>query len=356
MYDYIIIGGGIAGASAASTLATLGSVLVLEAESNFGTHASGRSAAVFLEHYGNDTIKALNSASLASLKTMDVLKPRGVLMVGHAQDRAGFDTGLAQMKMTEVSLQDAFAKLPILNLNRVTMAAYSSDALDMDTDFMLQHYLSDARSLGAVTMTHQKVTGIVRDSKGWRIDTPDETFFATNVVNAAGAWADEVAQLAGCVPLGITPKRRSMAQLPAPVGHETDIWPLTIGASGDWYAKPSAGKWYASTEDEEATFPHDAWADDMVIAEGLARYEAMVTSPVTRVETTWAGLRSFSPDGSLVIGPDPDDAQFLWCAGQGGYGFQTAPAAARLLAELSNGRVPELAADVVKRLTPARYH
>lgn len=356
MFDFVIIGGGIAGASAASTLATLGSVLLLEAESNFGVHASGRSAAVFLENYGNDTVKALNTASLPSLNAIDVLTPRGVLIVGRAQDRDAFDGEMAQMKMLEISLQDAFKKLPILNLNRITMAAYSDNALDMDTDFMLQHYLSDARSLGAVTMSNQKVTAIVRDSKGWRVDTQDETFFSTTIVNAAGAWADEVAELAGCVPLGIIPKRRSMAQLPAPVGHETDRWPLTTGAAGDWYARPSAGKWIVSPEDAEPTFPHDAWADDMVIAEGLARYEAMVTAPVTRVKTTWAGLRSFSPDGSLVIGPDPDDAQFLWCAGQGGYGFQTAPAAARLLAELSNGRIPELAADVVKNLTPARFH
>ena len=146
-----------------------------------------------------------------------------------------------------------------------------------------------------------------------------------------------------------------MARLPAPGGHALRDWPIFFGVGETWYAKPDAGALLVSPADEDPVEPHDAWADDMVLAEGLARYSAMVTEPVTRVLTSWAGLRSFSPDRALVLGPDPDAPEFIWCAAQGGYGFQTAPAASQLLADLVMGRTPGLAADVVASLTPDRF-
>ena len=355
MYDFVIIGGGIAGISTAAALAPLGSVLVLEAEEHYGLHASGRSAAVFVENYGNPTVRALNTASLPTLEKLDVLSPRGVLLLGRQQDRSMFDAERVDMKMEEIALQEAYQKLPIINMKRCAMAAYSTDAQDIDTDFLLQTYLRRAREAGAVTYVGQQVRAISRNSKGWHIEASGDLFFGTHLINAAGAWADGIAQMAGVAALGILPKRRSMAQLPAPLGQDTLSWPLTIGASGDWYAKPSGAKWIVSPADAKAVEPHDAWADDMVIAEGLARYEAMVTVPVTRVETSWAGLRSFSPDGSLILGPDPHDPQFFWCAAQGGYGFQTAPAAAQLVAELANGRSPSLDPQIVASLAPDRF-
>ena len=180
-------------------------------------------------------------------------------------------------------------------------------------------------------------------------------FTARQIVNAAGPWVDQVAAMAGIRPLGFTPFRRSMARIPAPGGHDVSRWPMMFGPGEDWYAKPDAGALIVSPAEEDLMEPHDAWADDMVLAEGLARYEEMVTEPVTRLISSWAGLRTFSPDRVLVIGRDPREPSFFWLAGQGGYGFQTCPAASRLAADLIGGRTPELDADLVAALSPARF-
>jgi glycine/D-amino acid oxidase-like deaminating enzyme len=200
------------------------------------------------------------------------------------------------------------------------------------------------------------VAQLLRDAEGWRIITATGAAYrAARIVNAAGAWADPVAAMAGVAPLGFTPLRRSMARLPAPGGQDTRSWPMIFGAGESWYAKPDAGALIVSPAEEEPAVPHDAWASDMVIAEGLARYEAMVTEPVTRVLATWAGLRTFSPDRAPVIGFAPGAEGFFWLAGQGGYGFQSAPAAARLAADLILGRAPEIGADLLARLSPLRF-
>ena len=175
------------------------------------------------------------------------------------------------------------------------------------------------------------------------------------MINAAGAWVDEIAQLAGIAPLGFTPNRRSMVRIPAPGGHDVTKWPMLFGPGESWYAKPDAGKLLVSPAEEHATTPHDAWADDMVLAEGIARYEAHVTEPVTRVEHSWAGLRTFSPDRSLVIGFAPQDRGFFWLAGQGGYGMQSSPAASQLAADLITGQTPQIDAQAVAALDPARF-
>ena len=166
---------------------------------------------------------------------------------------------------------------------------------------------------------------------------------------------DQVAAMAGVRPLGFTPYRRSMARIPAPGGQDVGRWPMMFGPGEDWYAKPDAGALIVSPAEEDLMEPHDAWADDMVLAEGLARYEEMVTEPVTRLLASWAGLRTFAPDRVLVIGPDVGEPSFFWLAGQGGYGFQTCPAASRLAADLIAGRMPELDAGLVAQLDPARF-
>ena len=175
------------------------------------------------------------------------------------------------------------------------------------------------------------------------------------IVNAGGAWANQIARMAGAAPLGIQPMRRSMARIPAPGGHDLSKWPMMFGLGETWYAKPDAGALMVSPAEEHAAEPHDAWADDMVLAEGLARYEEMVTEPVTRLITSWAGLRSFSPDRVLVIGRDTVQPEFFWLAGQGGYGFQTSAAASQLAADLIGGRQSELSAACIAALSPARF-
>jgi glycine/D-amino acid oxidase-like deaminating enzyme len=161
--------------------------------------------------------------------------------------------------------------------------------------------------------------------------------------------------MAGLAPLGFQPLRRSMGRIPAPGGHDVSLWPMMFGPGEDWYAKPDAGALIVSPAEEFPMDPHDAYADDMVLAEGFARYEAYVTEPVTRLLSSWAGLRTFAPDRQLVLGPDPRDPGFIWCAGQGGYGFQTAPAASALLADLVAGRTPVIAPEHVAALRPDRF-
>jgi glycine/D-amino acid oxidase-like deaminating enzyme len=228
-------------------------------------------------------------------------------------------------------------------------------AWDIDTDLLLQGFAREARGNGAQIVTRARATAIARTPGGWRASTAAGDFDGALLVNAAGAWADQVAVMAGVRPLGLTPLRRSMARIPAPGGYDLRTWPMIFGPGETWYAKPDAGALLVSPAEEHAMDPHDAWADDMVLAEGLARYEAMVTEPVTRLITSWAGLRTFTPDRVLAIGRDIRDPAFFWVAGQGGYGFQTAPAASALVADLVAGRPPALDAPAVAALDPARF-
>jgi glycine/D-amino acid oxidase-like deaminating enzyme len=357
MTDFLVIGGGIAGLSAAARLSALGRVTLLEREGALGHHASGRSAALYEETYGLPSTVALNRASKAFFLDDNprLVTPRGLLLVAGPADADRFAHDLATMEMTPLTIRQARDILPILDPGAVSHAAFHEGAWDIDTDALLQAFARTTRAAGGTILTGQEVTAIRRRSGGWTVTTPAGDHDAAHLVNAAGAWADMVAALAGLPPLGLTPLRRSMARIPAPADHDITRWPMTMGAGETWYMKPDAGALIVSPAEEDPSFAHDAWADDMVLAEGLARYEAHVTAPVTRLLTSWAGLRTFAPDRQLVLGPDPLDPAFLWSAGQGGYGFQTSPAASLLLADLAGGRPPALDPAMVARLSPARF-
>lgn len=357
MTDFLVIGGGIAGLSAGARLAPHGHVTLLETEGALGYHTSGRSAALYEETYGLPSTVALNRASKAFFlqDNPHLVTERGLLLVAGPADGAAFAHDVTTLEMTPLTLAEARAILPILNPDTVTQAAHHPAAWDIDTDALLQSHARTIRAHGGKVMTGQKVTAIRRRGAGWSVTTAAGDIDARMVVNAAGAWADAVAALAGLPPLGITPLRRSMARIPAPEGHDTRAWPMTMGAGETWYMKPDAGALIVSPAEEDPSHPHDAWADDMVLAEGLARYEHHVTTPVTRLIGSWAGLRSFAPDRQLVLGPDPLAPSFLWSAGQGGYGFQTSPAASALVADLATGRPPALDPATVAALSPARF-
>ena len=352
MDDFIVIGGGVAGLSAGAALSALGTVRVIETEAALGHHASGRSAALFEESYGLPATRALNRASRAHHEAADVLSPRGLMLVGdpgtaeaYAHDRDG-------MGLTEIGGDAARARVPILS-PRIDRAAVHDDAFDIDADRLLQGYARAIRAAGGTVATGQAASAVERIAGGWRV-VAGEAFEARHLIDAAGAWADAVAVMAGVAPLGLRPLRRSMARLGAPGGHDVRGWPMLFGPGESWYAKPDAGALLVSPAEEEPAEPHDAWADDMVIAEGLARYEGWVTEPATRPIATWAGLRTFAPDRNLVIGADPGAPGFWWCAGQGGYGMQTSPAAGRLLADRMAGRTPEIEPEFAALLDPAR--
>lgn len=358
MSRIIVIGGGIAGVSAAARLAPHAQVTLLEGEEALAYHASGRSAAMFLLNYGNATIKTLNAASAAHHHHADggVLSPRGMLMLAAGPHEAAFRAEADDLGLETITLDQAATLWPILNRETMAHAAYREDAQDIDTDRLIQNFARHARAHGAMIVTGARVARIARHGAGWRVGTlTGEVHEADMLVNAAGAWADDVARMAGLRPLGIQPYRRSMARIALPPGLSPATWPFVDGVGDDWYCKPDAGALIVSPADEDPVAPQDAWADDMVLAEGLARYQAAVTAPVTRMLANWAGLRSFAPDRALVIGADPEEASFLWCAGQGGYGFQTAPAASQLLADLALGRTPALDAATVAALDPKRF-
>ncbi|MEW2917403.1 FAD-dependent oxidoreductase [Ruegeria sp. ANG10] len=354
MIDFLVIGGGIAGLSAGARLSYHGQVTVLEAEEALGYHTSGRSAALFEESYGPPSVVALNRASAAFMRAENggYLTPRDLMLVGHKDQGDIFERDAVELSMQVIPTAQAFDRVPILNPDTLGFAALSSGAFDIDTDRLLQDFARTIRGNGGDVLTKTKVTAIRKD-KHW-VAEAGEIYEARVVINAAGPWVDEVAAMAGIAPIGIVPKRRSMARLPAPGGHDVRGWPMMLGAGETWYAKPDAGKLLVSPSEADPVPPHDAYADDMVLAEGLARYEEMVTEPVTRVETNWAGLRSFAPDGILVLGPDPSDPSFVWSAGQGGYGFQTSPAASQLVSNLTTGATSELDPETIAALSPER--
>ena len=354
--DFLIIGGGIAGISAAARLSAHGKVVLLEAEDHLAHHASGRSAAMYEPHYGAPPVVELSLASGDYFRAQKgVLGQRGILALAKAGEMEQLARDAEDMVASRISVAEACALVPILNPAMVAGAAMAHHAWDIDTDLLIQGFARAARSNGGQVVTRARVIAITKIAGGWRVSSDAGAFTGATVINAAGAWVDEVAVLAGVRPLGFQPMRRSMARIPAPGGHDVSRWPMMFGAGETWYAKPDAGALIVSPAEEHPMPPHDAFADDMGLAEGLARYEEMVTEPVTRLIRNWAGLRTFAPDRVLVIGRDMREPAFFWLAGQGGYGFQSAPAASQLAADLITGRAPDLAPDLVAALSAARF-
>jgi glycine/D-amino acid oxidase-like deaminating enzyme len=355
--DILVIGGGIAGISAAARLSEAAQVTVLEAENALGYHASGRSAALIEPNYGAVSVQVLNRASLPFLKSENggYLTQRGLLIVARPHEKEAFEQDVQTLGVTPISVKEALTFVPMLDASKISLAAHHSDAHDIDTDRLIQDFARTVRQNGGQVLTDERVTDIRRESERWHVQTGKNTYFSQTLVNAAGAWADAVAEIAGVARIGLTPCRRSMARIPAPGGLDVSRWPMFFGVGETWYAKPDAGALIVSPAEEDPTLPHDAFADDLVLAEGLARYEEVMTEPVTRLLSSWAGLRTFAPDRTLVLGRAPDQPDFVWCAGQGGYGIQTSPAASRLLADLVLGRPPDLDSDTVAALSPDRF-
>lgn len=251
MTDIIVIGGGIAGVSAAARLSDGARVTLVESENALGYHASGRSAALFEQNYGLPSVIALNKASAAYHQPY--LSPRGFLLVGRAGEDDRFEADAETLKCPEISVSEACAHVPILN-DAITRAAYHADAFDIDTDRMIQDFAKTVRANGGQVLNGHPVTKITRD-KTWTVHCGHAVFTADVLVNAAGAWADQVARMAGIAPIGLTPMRRSMARLPAPGGHDVSAWPIFFGVGETWYAKPDAGKLLVSPAEEDPVAP-----------------------------------------------------------------------------------------------------
>jgi D-arginine dehydrogenase len=371
-YDVAVIGGGIAGASVAAHLVPGASVAVIERESQPGFHATGRSAALFSEIYGNGAVRALSRASRAFLESppsdfaaAPILSPRGALHVGGRNDAdlldRAFETAHRLISSVErISASAVLRKVPAMRPEAVDGGGvFEPDARDIDTNGLLQGFLRRVRNGGGKILLDASVTALARDGNGWRILAGGEEIRAGVIVDAAGAWGDSLAALAGANLVGLVPKRRTAFLITPPEGLETRDWPLTIGAHEDLYFKPDAGKLLVSPADETPSEPVDAQPDEMDVAIAADRLAQRTTIEVRRIEHKWAGLRTFAPDKTPVVGYDPIIAGFFWLAGQGGYGFQTAPAMARLAAALISGKgIPAEIQDqgiTADQLSPARF-
>ncbi|MEM9138716.1 MAG: FAD-binding oxidoreductase [Pseudomonadota bacterium] len=358
--DILVIGAGIAGCGAAARLAGDARVVVLEMEDRPAYHTTGRSAATFILNYGNDVLRALNRASEETLRNgadlaeAGFLTPRGVLQVeepGQTQEFEAYTSGATGLEI--VDSQQVLDLFPIYRPDRAVRGAYEADASDIDVDGLLQAYIRMLRARGGRIVTGAEVTALSHAGGIWTVETKAGAFQAPTIVNAAGAWGDRIAAMAGIAPVGLTPMRRTVAVLPT--DQPTQDWALTASVGETWYAKPDGGRLWVSPADEDPVEPHDAYPDDMVLAEGLHRFEQATTMPVTRVERSWAGLRTFAPDRTPVNGFAPEADGFYWLVGQGGYGIQTAPAMSQLAASAIMGEAPDLPVETVAALSPGRF-
>jgi D-arginine dehydrogenase len=369
--DFIVIGAGIAGASVAYELTGKGaSVTLLEREPRAGVHSTGRSAAIFSEIYGNAPVRALSRATRKFLfepppgfTEVPLVRSRETLFLAppdqiadlHAM-RAEPDVAAGTRPFTR---EQALARVPILRPEMVAEALLEPDANDIDVNALHDAFLRGAKKRGAKLVTDAQIISLEFGSGAWHARALDETYSAPVVINAAGAWADEVAELAGIRRLGLQPKRRTVITFDVRPDLKIADWPLTIDARETFYFKPDAGRLLLTPADETPSPPCDAQPEELNIAEAIDRFETFTTESVRRIAAKWAGLRTFAPDRTPAVGFDANAKGFFWLAGQGGYGMQTSSAMARTAAALaSHSAVP---ADITEQgvnaetLSPTRF-
>jgi D-arginine dehydrogenase len=368
--DVCVLGGGIAGASVAYALAPYASVVVLEREAQVGYHSTGRSAAVYSPQYGSLAIRRLTAASGPFLKappegfaTAPLLTPRGFLTLGRSDEREAYEATRAEAAATGQLLEaltetEVRRRIPFLKPGAAAWALLDATAMDMDVEAMLQGFLRGARSHGARVVTGVEITALECGSEGWRIATPSGDWYAGTVVNAAGAWADDVARLAGVAPIGVVPHRRTAFVCDVPAGVDLAQCPMTMWADEQFYFKPEAGRLLGSLAEENPTTPGDPQPEDLDVAIAVDRIEQVVDFEIRKLVRAWTGLRSFVADRDPVSGFDARVPGFYWHAALGGYGIQTAPAlgahaANRILDRPMDARLQDLGLES-HALDPAR--
>jgi D-arginine dehydrogenase len=348
--DAVVIGAGMAGATVAYFLAPHARVAVLEREPYAGMHATGRSAALFSETYGSAQVRALTRATRPFLErppegfaAHPILTPRGTLIVG-GDDRidavvAMRDAMLAHTPdLALLSSDQARSMVPVLRPEAARVGLHEPGAADIDVNELHQGFLRALRTRGGQLRTGVDIRAIERGPGHWYVETGETTYRAPLVLDAAGAWVDEVAALAGVAPLGIEPRRRSAFLFEGPEGVDAARWPFVIDADETFYFKPDAGLLLGSAANADPVPPHDVQPEELDIAMGIYRIEEATTMQIRRPTRTWAGLRSFVADGDLVGGFAPDAPGFFWVAAQGGYGIQTSAAMGEACAHLALGR------------------
>lgn len=372
IYDTLIIGAGIAGASVGYRLAGQRKVLLLEREAQPGYHSTGRSAAMFMEAYGTPQIQALTRASRAFYEAPPegfcehpLLEPRGCLYVASVEQRDLLEATYAQnlANGTQVSLLDrdgALALVPSLRGEILAGAVLEPGAMDLDVHALHQGFLRGLRLAGGELRCNAELVQAHFLDDLWQVELADGSCIkARQLVNAAGAWADQVGKQCGVAKVGLQPCRRTAFTFPGPAAQDFAHWPAVIGVDESFYFKPDAGQLLGSPANADPVQPQDAAPEELDLALGIYNIEAITTLEIRRPSHSWAGLRSFVADGDLVLGFDPGMPRFFWLAAQGGYGIQSAAGASRLAADLllgqpictsltTQGVVPEL-------LSPARF-
>ncbi len=363
-FDVIIVGAGMAGATAAAHLAPDHRVALVEAEEAAGYHSTGRSAAIFILNYGPPDVRALTGLSRSffdqpppGFAEHPLIRRRPVLFLAPSDQTAALDKMLAEVEGLEpIEIEAARAMVPALKPNYAVAAAIEEDDFDIDVASLHQGFLRILTAHGGALALRSRAARIERRAGVWEVDTTSGTVFrARLLINAAGAWGDEVARLAGIAPLGLTPCRRT-GVIVDPAPYQTEHWPLINDVDHSWYVRPEARtRLMVSPADETPVEAQDIQPDELDIAIAIDRMQQALEIPVRRVERAWAGLRTFTPDRSLAIGWDGAEESFFWCVGQGGYGIQTAPAVGRLVANLITGRDPGPVHRVLAAIDPRRF-
>ena len=362
--DVIIIGAGIAGATTAAHLAADHKVVLVEAEAAAGYHSTGRSAAIWILNYGPPDVQALTGLSRSFFEAPPVgfaespiLSRRPVVFLAPPDQRDHLATLLAAGKgLREVSVAELTRLIPALRPGYAAAAAIEDDAFDMDVAALHQGFLRQLRAQGGHLALRNRA-GLIEHRDGlWHVATSGgDTYVAPVVVNAAGAWGDAVAEQAGVRPLGLVPKRRTGCVIDGAPFAVRD-WPLINDVDHTWYVRPEArSKLMVSPADETDMHAHDVQPDELDVAIAIDRMQQALDIEVRRVEHSWAGLRTFTPDRSLAFGWDAEAEGFFWCVGQGGYGIQTSPAAGQLVADVISGRDPGPAGAILAAVAPARF-
>jgi D-arginine dehydrogenase len=339
-------------------------VALLEVEPQLGYHATARSAALFAPAYGSTAFRILTRASEAFLAApaaegfpASALSPRGALLIARADQTASLEAEIASVRAGGVGIlaltgTEARARVSALREGYVAAAAFEPGVRDIDVEGLFRGFVRRARALGVQFHQGAQWHSPRWHEGGWQLQLAAHTIRGRVVINAAGAWADEVAQQFKAAPLGLAVLRRSAAIIDAPAGSDVAGWPAIFDAEDRFYLKPDAGRLLISPADEEPVVPGDAYAQDVTIAVAVERIQAALDLDVKRVHRSWAGLRTFAPDRDPVIGFDRHVPGFFWCAGQGGYGIQTAYAFSRAAAALAGGGpLPQALLD--DGLTPA---
>ena len=356
IFDFVVIGAGIAGASVAYELADSGSVMLLERESMPGYHSTGRSAALYAPIYGPAPIRALTRASGAFFQTppngfcdADLLSPRDVVMIGRSDQKPHIDEflaetvdapGITQLTQTEVTQYN-----PMIRAGYAAHGVLDRSGSDIDVNGLHRGFLRAAKQRGAALTINAEVTACSRNGDVWVVATKQGTVRGNILINAAGAWAEQIGQMAGAGPIGLTPKRRSAIMVDAPDSVSLDTMPMTIDIEEDFYIKPDAGQLLLSPANEDPMEPCDAQPDEMDIAICVDRIERAFDISIRRINSKWAGLRSFVADKSPVVGFSHEVDGFMWLAGQGGYGVQSSPAMGRVAAAIAQGM--DIPADII---------